>query len=216
MPITNQNLIQESSSQPLTKQQLKLKRWENVLWYLNRLDYLATSQIESLKLTGGKRNTLRILSDMEESKLISSFVMDEKVFYLAAAGRKLIGSEKIRKRTPNVPHFLMRNDVYLYYRPVAWHAEQPFQWHNETIIPDAYFIKNNQHFFLEVDRCQSMTKNEDKIKSYRSLKDSGLFQKNYGAFPTILFVTTSEHRQKRLRALLDGLKAEVLMLDAVK
>lgn len=153
---------------------------------------------------------------MENAKLITSFTLEEKVFYLASAGRALIGSERIRKRTPHVPHFLMRNDVYLHYRPVVWYSEQPFQWLGETIVPDAYFTKNNQHYFLEVDRCQSMVANEEKVRLYRSLKDSGLFQKRYGAFPTILFVTTSEHRQKRLRAVLDGMKAEVLTVGEIK
>lgn len=200
----------------MNKNQLKVKRWENVLSYLNKLDYCTTSQIEALRLTGGKRNTLRVLSGMESAKLISSFTLEEKVFYLAAAGRKLIGSEKVRKRTLHVPHYLMRNDVYIYYRPAVWYPELPFEWLDEKIIPDAYFTKNNQHYFLEIDRSQSMVKNESKIQSYQSLKDSGLFQKRYGAFPIILFVTTSEHRQKRLRALLEGMKAEVLTKESLR
>lgn len=153
---------------------------------------------------------------MESAKLLTSYTLDEKVFYLAAAGRKLIGSETVRKRTLHVPHFLMRNDVFLRYRPQIWQPEHTFRWCNESVTPDAFFVHNGTHYFLEVDRTQSMQVNADKINSYRSLCGSGLYQKRHNTFPTLMFVTISLHRQKRLRALLDGLKADVLTVNDVK
>lgn len=204
------------TSVSLTKSQEKEKRWTELLLFFDRLDYLTTSQVEALGLTGGRRNTRRILGDMEDAKLLTSFTLDEKVYYLAAAGRKLVGSDKVRKKTLHVPHFLLRNDVYLRYRPPIWRPEHTFKWLDESVTCDAFFTLNGAHYFLEVDRTQAMRENAAKVALYRSLRDSGLYQKRHNTFPTLMFVTTSEYRQKALRALLDGMKAEILTVNDVK
>lgn len=178
---------------------------------MDRLDYLTTTQLRELHNLGGQRNAQRILANMEKEKLVSSFHLDEKIYYLAAAGRKMVDSVKVRKRTLNVPHFIIRNSAYIRFRPSQWLSEAKIQWGDSIVVPDAFYVLNQQHYFLEVDCTQSMKQNQKKIDQYKSLKESGLYQKKYGTFPTVMFVTTTEHRQKRLRSYLDGLKAEVLL-----
>lgn len=178
---------------------------------MDKFDYLTTAQIRELHDLGGPRNAQRILADMERESLITSFYLDEKIHYLSAAGRKMVDSTKIRKRTLQVPHFIIRNTVYIRFRPSNWISEAKIQWGDNTLIVDAFYVHNQQHYFLEVDRTQSMKQNENKIAQYKSLKESGLYQNKYGTFPTVIFVTTTEHRKKRLRACMEGLKSEVLL-----
>lgn len=194
--------------------QSKMARWIQILESLDSHGFLTTSQLQRLHNLGGRRNACRILNDMNE--LLSSFQMDEKVYYLSAKGRKEIGSQTARRRTIHTQHTLLRNEIYIRYRPDYWRAEFPIKWGNETIIPDAIFKRDNQFVFLEVDNTQSMSQNEKKIAQYRALRETQIFQRKHGHFPTILYVTTSEYRQKQLRALLDGMKAEVLTFNELK
>lgn len=107
----------------------------------------------------------------------------------------------------NILHYLMRNQVYIHFRPSDWTTEKRIQWDNNIIVPDAIYRYNNQYYVLEVDNTQLMIENKKKITIYREFKQHG----NYSVFPIILFVTTTEYRQKQLRSLLDGLKSEVLL-----
>jgi len=143
-------------------------------------------------------------------KALHSFRLDESVYYLSASGRRMINSKKIRRKTLIAPHTILRNEVYIWARPRLWKQEQAIKWQGKTLVPDALYEKG-QMYFLEVDITQSMSVNKQKIHLYRELRASGLFQKQFGQFPTIQFVTTTEYRSKALRASLDGLKAEVLL-----
>lgn len=58
--------------------------------------------------------------------------------------------------------------------------------------------------------------NERKIAAYRELRDSGRWQARYGDFPAVLFVTTSDHRRKRLAAALGDMRAEVITFDDLR
>lgn len=144
---------------------LKQARWIAILTSLNELGYLGTSQIQRLHDLGGRRNTNRILNDM--SGYLSSFQLDEMVYYLSAKGRQEIGSNVVRKRTNLVTHFLLRNEVYIKYRPSYWRAEFPIKFGEKTIIPDAIFKLDAQFVFLEVDNTQSMQANKKKIELYK-------------------------------------------------
>ncbi|MCR8939816.1 replication-relaxation family protein [Brevibacillus laterosporus] len=192
----------------------KQSRWMQILSSLDDLGFLTTSQIQRLHGLGSRRNTHRILTDMDS--MLNSFRLEEAVYYLSASGRKAIGSKKVRRKTLTAPHTLLRNEVYIWTRPRLWKQEQAIKWEGKALIPDALYQKNEHYFFLEVDSTQSMTVNRQKINLYRELRDSGLFQKRFGQFPTIQFVTTTEYRRKALRAALDGLKSEALLHSEIK
>jgi hypothetical protein len=194
--------------------QAKVTRWIQILESCDRLGFLTTSQIQRLHNLGGRRNTCRILNDM--SDYLSSFQLDEKCYYLSARGRKEIGSTTVRRRTIHVTHTLMRNEVYIAHRPDYWRQEFPLKWQDKTVIPDAIFKRDSVFVALEIDHTQSMAQNERKIALYRELRDSQIFQRKHGHFPRLMFVTVSEYRQKALRALLDGLTADVLTINDVK
>lgn len=194
--------------------QAKISRWYQILQSLDSLGFLTTTQIQRLHNLGGRRNTNRILNDMGD--YLSSFQLDEKVYYLSAKGRKETGSTTVRRRTLHTQHTLIRNEVYICYRPEYWRPEFPFKWADKCVIPDAIFKRNQQFVFLEVDHTQSMAQNERKVGIYRDLKETQIFQRKHGHFPTILFVTVSEYRQKALRASLEGMNAEVLTVNDIK
>ncbi|MFD2615717.1 replication-relaxation family protein [Paenibacillus gansuensis] len=195
--------------------QAKVSRHMEILQSFDTLGFLTTSQVQQLHNLGGRRNTTRILSDMAE--YLSSFFLDEKVYYLNAHGRKTIGSTTIRRRTIQIHHTLIRNQVYVRFRPTElWKPEHVIKWDDKQLVTDATFRLNGQYVFLEVDVTQPMAANERKIELYRELRESGRWQQKYGVFPSILYVTVSEYRQKRLRAIMGDLKAEVLTVADVK
>lgn len=176
--------------------------------------FLTTSQIQRLHDLGGRRNTCRILNDMNE--LLCSFQLDEKIYYLSAKGRKEIGSTTVRRKSLHTAHTLLRNEVYINFRPDYWKVEFPIKWADNTIIPDAIFKRAGHFVFLEVDHTQTMAQNERKISSYREFHESQVFQRKFGHFPLIMFVTVSEFRRAALQALLTGLKHEVLTFNDLK
>lgn len=196
----------------------KQTRWVQIMSYFEQYSYLTTSQVQRLNNLGGRRNTTRILNDM--SDYLSSFREGESVFYLNAKGRKEIGSEKPQlRRTQHVGHTIMRNDVLIALQPEYWGPEYTVKWDNHAIQADALLrTNNNAYTFLEVDITQSMAQNQCKIDMYRSLKDTGRWQAKNGPFPAILFVTVSEYRRDRLRAMLDkaGLESQVLTRDDLR
>ncbi|WP_438770084.1 replication-relaxation family protein [Brevibacillus sp. JB24b] len=187
----------------------KQSRWTQILLSLDDLGFLTTSQIQRLHGLGSRRNTHRILTDMDG--MLNSFRLDESVYYLSASGRKAIGSKKVRRKTLTATHTLLRNEVYIWARPGFWKHEQAIKWQGKTLVPDALYQEREQYFFLEIDLTQSMAVNRQKITLYQELRESGGFQKQFGQFPIIQFVTTTEYRQKQLRGMLNKLKSEVLL-----
>ncbi|MGG1600972.1 replication-relaxation family protein [Paenibacillus naphthalenovorans] len=182
----------------------------------NTLGFLTTSQIQRLHSLSGRRNALRILNAIQDEGYLNNFHEGELVWYLSAKGRREIGSEIVRKRSPLVQHTIMRNEVYVTYQPDVFKAEYPVRWDGRELVADAIFRKNGVYTFLEIDITQSMTANEKKIVAYRELRESGKWQAKYGAFPTVMFVTTSEHRRQKLRGLCGDLKAEVMTFNDIK
>lgn len=166
---------------------------------------------------GGDRNAQKVLKSMEE--YLYSFREESygTVYYLSKNGRQMIGSTKVVKRTLQVRHTLMRNDFY-------FHMGCPSNWRNEikvtdghtTLVTDALFTKNNRHNFLEVDNTQSMSENAAKIKRYKDMFDRGLFQKEFGYFPTLHLVTVSRGRIKRFAELCEGMPVKVYYIDDIR
>ena len=104
----------------MSKPLKNLKRIESILLSLNELDYLTRSQIQELHDLKGVRNANRILQGMSE--YLGTFRHEkEKVYYLSQKGRDQIASFNIRKKTQNIEHFLLRNQLYI-------HLEKPKGW----------------------------------------------------------------------------------------
>lgn len=196
----------------------KIQREENILLLLSKLDYLTTKQIQKLINLKSNPNTRRILRNMEEYLQTMNIDGRTKVYYLSKKGRERIGCETIRKKTMQIDHFIMRNDAYIYFkRPVSWKNEPKIHVPKVlTIFPDAMFQQYKKHFFLEIDNKQSMKENIEKVKKYKTLHELGVFQEKYKTFPTIIWVTTSKIRKKRLEKIMEGLEANVLLIDDIK
>lgn len=172
------------------------------------MGYLATSQIQHLHKLGGKRNAQRIIKGMEY--YLSHMRLDEHVYFLNEEGRDLIGSKKERRKTQTVDHFLLRNQYLIHFNiNQVMFEPNNLKWDKNRVIPDAWYKRQDREYFLEIDRQQLMINNKEKISLYHSLKKSGKLKE----FPTVVFVTLTEYRQKLLRSLLNEakLKSEVYL-----
>lgn len=85
-----------------------------------------------------------------------------------------------------------------------------------TLVTDVHFIKNRAHQFLEVDNTQSMAENCAKIKRYREMFERGVFQREFGYFPTLHVVTVSKSRVRRFEEMCKGLPAQVYRIEDIK
>lgn len=179
------------------------KRTEKILLTLKKFDYLSRSQIQRLHNLGSDRNTTRVLSGL--SDYLNYFYDGEKVFYLNKEGRLLTGSQKIRKKTLQARHFLMRNELYIA-------LNQPMTWKNEIriknigIVADAMYRNGSRHVFIEVDYMQKMIRNRAKIRKYGDLR--GDFE--------LIWLTTTEHRRRKLAEMCQGLKIKIYTMEDLR
>lgn len=132
------------------------------------------------------------------------------VYFLNRIGRQMIGSSKVVRRTMQTRHTLMRNDFFFFVGcPANWRNEIKVTDGQTTLVTDALFVKEKRYHFLEVDNTQSMAENAVKIKRYKEMCKRGLFQKDFGYFPTVHIVTVSRSRMKRFAELCEGLPFKV-------
>ena len=195
----------------------RVERQEQILMSLDRFGFLSRNQLQRLHRLGGDRNAQKVLKHMEE--YLCSFREEGygAVYYLNRIGRQMIGSQKIVRRTLQIRHSLMRTDFYLYMGcPINWKHEVKVTDGNTTIVTDVHFTKNRVHHFLEVDNTQSMAENSAKIKRYKQMFDRGLFQKEFGYFPTLHVVTVSKIRLKRFMDLCEGLPVKVYYSEDIR
>lgn len=187
----------------------KEKRIEEILLSLKKCDFLTREQLQKMHGLGGDRNAQRILSDMAE--YVNFFFEDKrKIYYLNAVGRDRVQANKVRKKTAQVHHFLMRNDLYIHLgRPATWKNEVKISVNTETVIADAVFQHNKLYYFIEIDYKQSMSKNVSKIKRYKQLAESN---SNF----TLIWVTTTPYQKKKLESLCTGLSKKVYMWNDLK
>lgn len=157
------------------------------------------------------RNTLRIMKQMQD--YVASYRDGENIYYLNNNGRARVNCSKVRKKTPNVTHFLLRNNLYLELgKPARWRNEIKIVSKGKTkedtvsIQADAIFERNKQLYIVEVDNLQSMQNNSSKIKTYRIL----LQRKAFGTTtPIFIWATTSEYRRNKLLELNKDLNCKV-------
>jgi hypothetical protein len=187
------------------------KREEAILLSLRKCDYLSREQIQKLHNLGKTRNAQRILNNMQE--FLSSFTEErKKVYYLNALGREQVQANKIRKKTVQVTHYLMRNDLFIIKgRPSSWKNEVKVTIPHTDIylIADAAFTFNKIYHFVEVDYKQSMSKNAEKVKKYQQLS-------SYNPDFHIVWVTTTPYRMKKLESLCSNLKCKVYLWDEIR
>lgn len=184
---------------------------EQILLSLKQLDYLSRSQIQQLHKLGTDRNAQMWLKKMES--YLSSFRDSENIYYLNASGRERIGSQKVRKKTIQARHYLMRNELYLALgQPTSWKNEMKLKVGDVAIICDAMYQVGNKYHFVEIDHIQKMNQNRLKIERYRKLIGSGAFK----VLPELIWVTTTEHRRHRLKRLCEGINVRVYTIEDLR
>ncbi len=167
-------------------------------------------QLQTIHNLKGDRNANRILNDMSE--YLHSFRHGlENVYYLSKTGRERIKSDVIRKKTPNVQHFLLRNQLWMHLKyPSTWQNEVRIKIGDISIVCDAIFKNNNAHVFVEVDVSQPMIENKRKIDKYKKIKE--ITNQDF----ILIYVTELESRRMKLTELMKGLKGKVYTLNEIK
>lgn len=197
----------------MKKKQLN-SREEQILLLLKKFDFLTRDQLSRYFDLGKVCNTNRVLRNLSEY-LMSIREGYQSIYYLSKLGRDYVDCQKIRKRGNHVHHTVMRNEFWLYYKcPRDWKNEVKISNGNDSVVADAVFTRNGFYHFLEVDNLQSMKENRAKITRYKNLLES--LVKQYGYHPTLIWLSTTEHRRKQLEKDNDGLKAKVYTLSDIK
>ncbi|QDZ76949.1 replication-relaxation family protein [Bacillus cereus] len=182
-------------------QKMKQKtRHIEILSSLNKLDFASRRQLQAIHCLGSIRNANRILKDLRQYCHVTSHNR-EYVYYLNKKGMALLGIQaKERKKKHQLEHILLRNEAWMWLDFPDWKTEQVitlhYQGEEKTIVPDAFFIKDNVHHFVEVDRLQHMKVNEKKLQLYGNI--TNIYKKQKGTIPVIIFFTLSDYRQCRL------------------
>lgn len=143
---------------------------------------------------------------------ISSFTNErKKIYYLNKEGRERVEAKKVRKKTPLINHYLMRNDLFIHLgRPSSWRNEMKIEIPNSkvSVIPDAVFVRNKVHHFVEVDYKQSMNKNAAKVKKYQQLHE-------INPQFVLMWITLTPYRKKKLKSMSKELNVQVLLWDDI-
>jgi len=181
----------------MNQQQKKIRRQEQILLRLDKLNFATRKQLQVIENLGGDRNAHRILHEMEKDKLISSLRQEQKIYFLTNRGKQQIGSNKGDLKKDNITHALLQNDLYIKLdMPNDWVKEQPIKWGENKLIPDATFIKNSEYHFVEIDNQQSLKVNYEKIEKYKSLSKA-IFN-SYKHHPVLIWYTLSDMRKRKL------------------
>lgn len=189
----------------LVQQQKWINRQEQILSSLDKLTYATREQLQIIEGLGGERNAHRILLRMEKDKIISSYRMERKVYYLSSRGKEQIGSTQAELKRSWIKHTLMRNDLYIKLgMPNNWQKEIPIRFNGveRFVIPDAMFNVENKMYLIEIDNQQQMKVNYDKIERYGQLFKA-MF-KEYKEHPVLVWSTLSDIRRDKLEEACDG------------
>ena len=190
------------------------QRNEQILLLLKKFDFLTRDQLNSHFKLGTVRNANYVLRNLSEYlKTIRDGY--QSIYYLSREGRDYVDCEKVRKKGGHVQHIVMRNDLWLYFKcPNDWRNEVKISDKNTSVVADAVFTRNGFYHFLEVDNLQSMKENRAKINRYKELSDS--LVKQFGYFPTLVWLTTTEHRRKQLESACNGLNFKVFTINDIQ
>lgn len=177
-------------TKPLTNRQ------ERILLLLKSFDYCTRDMLQDYFKLGSIRNTNRVLNDL--SDYLASFRDGyQTIYYLNKNGREYVESGKVRRKSYQISHYLMRNEFWLYSKcPSDWKNEVKISNGDISIVADAMYSIGGLHHFLEVDNTQTMKENRAKIERYIQLLNS--VRAKVGHFPVIVWLTTTELRRKQL------------------
>lgn len=190
------------------------QRDEQILLLLKKFDFLTRDQLNAYFKLGTVRNTNYVLRNLSEYlKTIRDGY--QSIYYLSREGREYVDCEKIRKKGGHVQHVIMRNEIWLHFKcPKDWKNEVKISDEKTSVVADAVFTRNGFYHFLEVDNLQSMKENRAKINRYKELLDS--LVKQFGYFPTLVWLTTTEHRRKQLESACNGLNFKVFTINDIQ
>lgn len=176
-------------------------REEQILLLLKRFDFMTRDQLQRYFRLGGVRNTNRVLGRLE-GYLQSVREGYESIYYLSREGREYVSCDKVRRKGSQVRHIVMRNEFWLFSGcPSEWRNEVKVSDGKVSLVCDSMFKKSLQYHFLEVDNIQKMNANKVKIQKYLQLKENKSVIQQLGHFPTIVWLTTTELRRKKLQSL---------------
>lgn len=181
---------------------------------MKKFDFLTRDHIGFYFKLGSKRNINRILQDI--SDYVTSFRIGyDTIYYLNPLGRIYVDCDKVRRITNNVEHTIMRNNFWVFSNcPIDWKNEVKLTHGKTTIVSDSMFTRNGFVHFLEVDNVQKMKVNKEKVKRYREMYD--LLLKDFGYYPTIVWLTTTELRKANIEKACEGMKVKVYTIDEIK
>jgi hypothetical protein len=195
----------------MDKRAIKQQRIENILLSLKRFDYLTRAQIQRIHDLKGERNANRFLNGMNE--YLGSFRHGlEKVYYLNKAGRDRVNCDVIRKKTPQVEHFLLRNQAWIHLgKPRTWENEIKIKVGDVSVTCDAKFTaKGGVPVFVEIDVSQPMAVNQRKIAKYKKI------QELTGQPFHLVWITELESRRPRLTECSAGIPGRVYTLKEIQ
>lgn len=190
------------------------QRNEQILLLLKKFDFLTRDQLAAYFKLGKICNTNRVLRNLSG---YLKCVRDgyQSIYYLNKNGREYVDCEKVRKKGGHVQHVVMRNEIWLHFKcPKDWRNEVKISDEKTSVVADAVFTRNGFYHFLEVDNLQSMKENRGKINRYKELLDS--LVKQFGYFPTLVWLTTTEHRRKQLESACSGLNYKVFTINDIR
>jgi hypothetical protein len=118
-------------------------REQKILFTLDKLGCLKRSQLQMILGISDVRMMNRILYRMR--KYLNHVYLDEYAYYLNKKGREAVGPDKEFRKNSQIEHYLMRNDVYIFYHyPKDWQVECPVTWKEKgkeyRIIADAQLL----------------------------------------------------------------------------
>lgn len=145
------------------------------------------------------------------AEYISCFRDGENIYYLNSKGRSEVGGVA-RKRLLQSRHYIMRNYLYIAFgQPDTWMSEQRLKVPKKvTVVADATFYDEDKKFHIvEADHTQKMIKNEKKIEKYKQLIELNVFDNK----PKFVWITTTEYRREKLKALCEGLDAMIFTVS---
>lgn len=190
------------------------KRDEAILLLLKKFDFMTRDQLRQYFNLGKVNNANRVLRNLSD---YLTNVRDgyQSVYYLSKEGRQYVDCEKIRKKGCQVQHIIMRNQFWLHFGcPKDWRNELKISNGKVSVVADAVFTRNGFYHFLEVDNLQTMKENRTKIERYKTLMES--LVKQFGYYPTLIWLTTTNYRRKQLETACEGLKVKVYTIDDIK
>lgn len=143
------------------------------------------------------RNANRIFKELSD---YLSVIRDgyQSIYYLNKIGREYVGCEKARKKTGNVEHTVMRNELFLFNQcPADWVNEIKVSDGVTTVVADAMYTHLHTKHFVEIDNLQTMRENRLKIERYKSLGMA--LEQQLGHPPALVWLTTTELRRMQIK-----------------